>query len=31
MDLLSAKAAKDLALNLDMNIEQGKNRVAEVN
>jgi len=31
MDLLSAKAAKDLALNLDMNIKQGKNRVAEVN
>jgi len=30
MDLLSAKAAKDLALDLDMNIGQ-KNRVAEVN
>ena len=31
MDLLSAKAAKDLALDLDMNIGEKKNRVAEVN
>jgi len=31
MDLLSAKAAKDLALDLDMSTGQKKNRVAEVN
>ncbi len=31
MDLLSAKAAKDLALNLDMNIGSGKNILAEIN